>query len=175
MKEASPLAVRRLRADDWPVYRNLRLRALADSPDAFGSTWEVEHVRPDEHWAGRLSAAVTSPWQLPLVAEEGAALVGLVWGRVEDAQPETAHVFQMWVAPEARSRGCGTVLLQTVVDWARDLNARTVSLRVTCGDTAARRLYERAGFTPVGDPEPLRPGSTVLAQLMNLDLGNRTL
>jgi ribosomal protein S18 acetylase RimI-like enzyme len=149
------------------------LRALADSPDAFGSTWEVEHEKPDEYWAGRLSSAVTSQRQLPLVAEAGTALVGLVWGRIEDAQPESAHVFQMWVAPEARSRGCGTVLLQTVVAWARNLKATTVSLQVTCGDTAARRLYERAGFRPAGDPEPLRPGSTVLAQSMNLDLDPR--
>ena len=78
MKDASPLEVRRLRADDWQAYRNLRLRALADSPDAFGSTWEVEHAKPDEYWAGRLSSAVTSQWQLPLVAEAGTALVGLV-------------------------------------------------------------------------------------------------
>jgi hypothetical protein len=33
---------------------------------------------------------------------------------------------------------------------ARDLNAKTVSLRVTCGDTAARRLYEQLASGPLG-------------------------
>jgi hypothetical protein len=32
------------------------------------------------------------------------------------------------------------------------------------------RLYESAGFVAVGDSGPLRPGSTALAQAMELDL-----
>jgi len=43
-------------------------------------------------------------------------------------------------------------------------------LAATCGDTPAMRLYRRAGFRPIGEPEPLRPGSSVLARSMRLDL-----
>lgn len=164
------LSVRRLRADEWPAYRDLRLLALGHSPDAFGSTLEIERAKPDEYWAERLSSAATSQWQLPLVAEAGTRLVGLVWGWIDPSRPEAAHVFQMWVAPETRGLGCGSRLLDAVVAWATKANVRSVLLRVTCGDTPARRLYMRAGFIPCGDPEPLRPGSTVLAQPMTLDL-----
>jgi ribosomal protein S18 acetylase RimI-like enzyme len=162
--------VRRLRPDEWRAYRDLRLRALGDSPDAFGSVLDVDRQRTDAEWAERLASAADPRWNLPLAAEEGDALVGLAWGRIHPAEPETAHLFQMWVVPESRGLGVGAMLLDAVVAWAREVKARRVVLSVTCGDTAARRLYERAGFTPSGDPEPLRDGSPLLAQPMRLVL-----
>lgn len=162
--------IRRLRADEWRAYRDLRLRALADAPDAFGSTWERERHRSDEDWAERLAAGTDSPWSLPLVAQEGDALVGLAWGRIDPAAPETAHLFQMWVAPENRGRGCAGRLLDAVVAWAREAGARRLLLSVTCGDTPAARLYLRAGFVPAGEEELLRAGSALRSQPMQLDL-----
>ena len=104
------------------------------------------------------------------MAEDGDEPVGLAWGTIDPSAPGTAHLIQMWVAPEGRGLGCGSLLLGAVVAWAREAEARSVVLGVTCGDTPARRLYSRAGFVPVGEPEPLRPGSTLLSQPMRLDL-----
>jgi ribosomal protein S18 acetylase RimI-like enzyme len=163
-------AVRRVRADEWIAYRDIRLRALADAPDAFGSTLAVEQSKADQYWVERVSSATASESQLPLVATAGDAFVGLVWGWIDPAKPDVAQVFQMWVAPEARGRGLGSRLLDAVVAWAREAQAKSVILRVTCGNTAANRLYERYGFKASGDPEPLRPGSSILAQPMTLAL-----
>ncbi len=163
-------SVRPLGAHEWRAYRDLRLRALRDSPTAFGSMLEFEQPRSDADWGERLSAGATSEWNLPLVAVNGDELVVLAWGRIDPPKPETAYVFQMWVAPPSRGLGCGAMLLDALVTWARDVKARSVVLGVTCGDTAATRLYTRAGFEPVGDPEPLRPGSTLLSQSMRLEL-----
>lgn len=162
--------VRHLKADEWRAYRDVRLRALGDSPNAFGSTLSVEEIKPDEYWVERLSAGATSRWNLPVVAGTGDELVGLAWGWIDPSVPQTAHVFQMWVAPNSRGLGCGSMLLDALINWARQSNAQHVVLRVTCGNTAANRLYTRAGFEPAGDPEPLRPGSTELAQPMRLIL-----
>jgi GNAT superfamily N-acetyltransferase len=162
--------IRRLRPDDWRAYRDLRLRALADSPDAFGSTHAIESAKPDEFWRHRLIAAADQSAQLPLVAEGPTGLVGLVWGWIDPATPSEATVYQMWVAPESRGRGIGTALIDGVIAWAKANNAQVVTLRVTRGDTPATRLYARAGFVPFGDSEPLRPGSSVLTQPMCLTL-----
>lgn len=163
-------AVRVFAPGEWPTYRTLRLRALADSPDAFGSTLADEAGRPDEHWAARLANGVASALELPLVAELEGEPAGLVWARVDPAE-RAAHLYQMWVAPEHRARGAGERLLEAAVAWARASGARALLLCVTCGDTSATRLYARAGFEPDGAPQPLRPGSSVLAQPMRLRLG----
>jgi ribosomal protein S18 acetylase RimI-like enzyme len=78
----------------------------------------------------------------------------------------------MWIHPSFRRMGLGRQLLDAAIDWARAQKADYVDLGVTCGDSAARRLYERAGFVPIGAPEPLRPGSQTMAQPMRLRLGS---
>lgn len=163
-------AVRRLAPEEWREYRALRLRALADAPDAFGSTLEVEEGRPDAFWADRLAAASASGRDLPLVAVVGGALVGLAWGRLDSPTPGAAHLYQMWVAPECRGLGVGRALLEEVVAWARGAGARQLDLRVTLGNGAAERLYEGSGFVAVGEPEPLRPGSLLRSRLLRLAL-----
>jgi ribosomal protein S18 acetylase RimI-like enzyme len=76
----------------------------------------------------------------------------------------------MWVAPDHRAMGAGQMLLEAVIAWARATNASYLALVVTCGNGPAMRLYARAGFQPVGEPEPVRPGSELLAQAMRLAL-----
>ena len=162
--------IRAFSANEWRVYRDLRLRALADSPDAFGSTLAAETGRLDAEWARRLASSVDSPLNLPLVAEVRGEPIGLAWGRIDTSDPDLAALYQMWVAPSHRGVGAGPMLLKAVIAWARARNASSLDLGVTCGDSPARRLYERAGFQPMGEPQPLRPGSTLLAQAMRLAL-----
>jgi GNAT superfamily N-acetyltransferase len=152
---------------EWPIYRDLRLRALADSPDAFGSTLALEQGHADDHWAQRLAAVCDdAPWNLAVLALANDAPAGLAWGRIEPAQRLRADLYQMWVAPAARRSGAGGALLAAVIAWAQSRGVAELYLGVTCGDTPARRLYERAGFAPHGAIEPLREGATVYAQPM---------
>ena len=95
----------------------------------------------------------------------------MAWGRVQEADRRDVHVYQVWVAPEHRGRGVGQALLGAVIAWARESGVRQISLDVTCSNTAAMRLYARAGFLPTGEPEPLRPGSPLMKQGMRLELG----
>lgn len=164
------LLVRRLGGEEWVEYRDVRLRALADSPDAFGSTYEDAVLRPDADWRERVSACAESRLELPLVLADGDRFMGLAWGLIAPEEPETAHVFQMWVAPDVRGRGHGAALLGELIRWAREAGAARAVLRVTCGNDPAERLYERAGFRPVGEPEPLRPGAVLSSRRMTLDL-----
>jgi len=166
----SGLSIRRFSSAEWRAYRELRLAALTDSPDAFGSTLEREGASSDDQWAARLASGVASATDLPLVAEVDGRPVGLAWGRIEAAAPDTADLFQMWVSPAHRGIGAGRLLVDAVIRWARSQRATQLVLGVTCGDTPAVRLYARAGFVPDGDPGPIRPGASVLAQPMRLVL-----
>ena len=163
------ITIRPFQASEWPQYRDLRLRALGDSPDAFGGTLAQAQGHLDEHWASRLSAA-SPETDLPLLVEIDGLAGGMAWGRIEPPEPGQAHIYQMWVAPVYRGLGIGGMLLDALTTWARARQVRTVLLGVTCGKSPARQLYVSAGFRPVGEPEPLRPGSRLLAQPMALEL-----
>jgi RimJ/RimL family protein N-acetyltransferase len=163
-------AVRAFASHEWRAYRDLRLRALADSPDAFGSSLAQEEGQPDEHWSARLALGAASGTDLPLVAEVDGDPVGLAWARIDASDRAAASLYQMWVAPDSRGLGAGRMLLDAAIGWARSAGARSLALKVSCGDTPATRLYSRAGFEAVGVPEPLRPGSAILVQPMRLEL-----
>ena len=162
--------IRAFEPGEWRTYKDLRLRALADSPDAFGSTLAKEQDRSDADWSDRLATGTGSGWDLPLLAEVNGEPAGLAWGRIERSDPGLAHLYQMWVAPDYRCLGAGQILLDEVIAWAKAKNASYLDLGVTYRDSSAMRLYRRAGFEPVGQPEPLRPGSELLAQPMRLIL-----
>ena len=162
--------IRPFEPQEWVKYKALRLQALADSPDAFGATLDNEQARSNEEWSGRLAKGATSEWELPLVAEVNGEPVGLTWGRIDPANPEVATLYQVWVAPTHRGLGIGKMLMDAAVAWAKSMYVRYVDLGVTWGDTPATRLYLRTGFEPVGQPQPLRPGSELLGQRMQLKL-----
>ena len=163
-------SVRPFLPHEWRIYRDLRLRALADSPDAFSRILAEEKDRPDTDWSSRLASGAGSRHDLPLVAEIREDAIGLAWGRIELSAPDVAHLYQMWVDPGFRRLGVGQMLLNEIIAWATAANAHYLDLGVLCGDSPATRLYSRTGFKPIGEPEPLRPGSTLLAQSMRLDL-----
>ncbi len=163
-------SIRRLAQDEWREYRGLRLRALADSPGAFATTFAEAQAREDADWSRQVASGAESPSEIALVAEVDSELVGLAWSRIDTSDCGRAYLYQMWVGPDFRRLGVGRKLLGAVIGWVASVNARFIVLSVTCGDTSATRLYASAGFEPFGVPEPLRPGSKLLVQPMQLDL-----
>jgi GNAT superfamily N-acetyltransferase len=160
--------IRHFLAEEWSAYRALRLRALEDAPDAFGSTLAAESTRPAEEWAARLARTATSGIDHPLVAHVAGQPAGLAWAKVDADDPALVNLFQMWVAPEARGQGVAAGLLAEAVRWARARGATAMQLGVNCANDGAVRLYARAGFVATGWQEPMRPGSDQIEQRMRL-------
>jgi ribosomal protein S18 acetylase RimI-like enzyme len=162
-------SVRRFQSDEWQLYRDLRLAALRDTPDAFGSTLAREEVFPEQEWIARLAVGTTSPLNHPIVAEDDAGCaVGLAWVRIEPADTSTATLYQVWIRPDARRKHIGLALLASAVRWAQEAGARAMELHVAIGPDSALAFYRRAGFVENGACSPLRPGSTHLQQPMRL-------
>jgi ribosomal protein S18 acetylase RimI-like enzyme len=166
------IRIRRLAAREWPAYRALRLRSLLDAPEAFGSSHAAEEAWAQELWMARLTAASVSGRDCPLVAEaeSDGAMLGLLWAKCDADDAGIVNLFQMWVAPEARGRGVASALLDEAVVWARTIGARLVRLGVVISNQAALQLYLRHGFSKAGEPAPIRPGSALLEQAMQLQL-----
>jgi ribosomal protein S18 acetylase RimI-like enzyme len=133
-----------LTPDDWTVFRDVRLRALADAPAAFGSGLAAWADAPEERWRHRLEAV-----ELNLVARSGDQHVGMASGSVDG---DDAELISMWVDPAFRGRGVAAALTAAVVDWAT-ANGRTTYLMVRSDNARAIAAYERAGFVDLGVPE----------------------
>ena len=58
-----------------------------------------------------------------------------------------AYLEELYVAPAMRGQGLGRALLEGAMDTARERGATHMDLGTSEDDTAARGLYESAGFT----------------------------
>jgi len=163
-------SIRKLDPHEWRVYRDLRLRSLAESPDVFATTLAEAQQRSDADWQRQVASRADSRSQAALVAEIEAQQVALAWCQFDDSNPNRVHLFQMWVHPSFRRLGIARELLNVAIRWAATQEAQEIVLSVPSRQSAAVRLYSSAGFLPVGDLQPLRPGSELLAQTMKLDL-----
>jgi ribosomal-protein-alanine N-acetyltransferase len=82
-----------------------------------------------------------------LVVRAGSQVVGYggMWMMVDEA-----HVTTFAVLPDWRRRGIGGRLMLAMVRLAGELGARVATLEVRLSNVAARELYQRFGFRPVG-------------------------
>ena len=70
-------------------------------------------------------------------------------------RPE-AYLQELYVVPERRGNGIGRALLEATMDAAREAGATGIDLNTGESDTAARALYESAGFTNLEGPARTR-------------------
>jgi ribosomal protein S18 acetylase RimI-like enzyme len=153
--------LRVLTPDDWPLWRGLRLAALAEAPDAFGSRladWQGDGDR-EERWRGRLEL----PGSHNLIAVLDGRPAGMASGVPDDRPaaeqgPDPAmELISMWIAPEARGRGVADLLIRAVAAWALESGAAELRLSVANGNERALALYHRHGFVDAGEPPQLMP------------------
>lgn len=162
----APVRIVRVGEDQWRAVREVRLRALADSPDAFGSALDREQKFTEAHWRMRLRGTPT--W---LALDEEAVPRGMVSLIQEPGSPiDDRHVVGLWVAPEARRRGIAWTLLDAACDHAVAAGARTVSLWLLDGNTAAGDLYVRAGFRRTGVRQRLPRDASLVEERYELAL-----
>jgi lincosamide nucleotidyltransferase A/C/D/E len=139
------MGIRRAGTGDEDELRELRIRALRDSPERFGSTVAREQARTTEDWQRWFSPGATF-----LFESEAGDAVGLVAVMRPDEEPTLAQLISMWVAPEARGLGVGDALVQAMLGFAADSGASVGRVHVYDSNDRAIRLYERNGFVGTG-------------------------
>jgi GNAT superfamily N-acetyltransferase len=165
------MEVRPARAAEWQMLRELRLRALADAPDAFSNTLEEAAALPEQVWR---QWAQGGPASVDFIAWEGNVGVGMAAIFAVDDAPGRMQLVAMWVDPRHRRQGVARALVERAVRWAEERQAREVILWVADHNLPARMLYERVGFRPTGRRQPL-PSNPVLSEsLLRLPLTRPT-
>ncbi len=133
--------------NDWRKWRDLRLAALAEAPDAFASILAEWSGAGDteQRWRARLEDVALNL----LVTCDGEA-AGMVSATAPDGD-HPAVVMSMWVAPARRGSGVGDEAIRQVSTWVRDrFPSSGIELSVKANNHHAIRLYERHGFADAG-------------------------
>jgi len=150
--------VRRVRPEEWQVYRQVRLAALAEAPYAFMSTLDREQGFGEDIWRQRLGSTTAATF----IAWRDGEPAGTATGKVDDPADEYTvpgawQLVGMWVDPRSRGLGVAAELVETVAGHARAEGAASLVLWVTEVNDRARAFYKRMGFVPTGVRQPVRP------------------
>ncbi|MGA2124493.1 MAG: GNAT family N-acetyltransferase [Acidimicrobiales bacterium] len=139
------LVVRGTTAEDWSALRVIRLEALADTPDAYGSTYEGTVTFSPRRWR-----AMAQDGRY-FVAERDGVVVGMVSGGLNDQHPGTHWLYGMYVTPTSRGTPVASHLVEVVIAWAKGEGATELYLHVTTSVERARAFYRKMGFVETGE------------------------
>ena len=146
--------IRQAVASDFTAWWALRLRALHDHPDAFGSAYADAAATPLADAEHRFTGtSIAGENGLFIALDTNGVLVGTT-GVYRESGPKSRHRAGIWgvyVAPEARGHALGARLLDATIAYIRTLaDVRQIELAVASHNTAAIRVYQQAGFQMFG-------------------------
>ena len=162
------MLIRRARPEDLDAVGEVTVEAYSDYTKGAEDGY-VTHLRDaaSRHREAELWVALS---------DDGATVLGSVtvcpegspWREI--AEPGEGEFRMLSVAPQARSLGVGTALIDLVLARFREEGARAVALSSLAEMSAAHRLYERAGFVrlPARDWSPV-PGVDLIAYRLDLE------
>lgn len=145
-----PVQVRAVKPGDEAALREVRLRALHDSPDAFTQPLSAAEIELLSLWKERIAASVEGR-EIRLVATEAdGRFVGLAAGVPFGNR---IRVISVWVERASRGQGVGAQLVRSVGRWAAERGLEC-QIEVTPGNDRAMALYERLGFVATNETPP---------------------
>jgi ribosomal protein S18 acetylase RimI-like enzyme len=164
------MTIRRIKPYDWEQLREIRVRALEESPDSYGSTISEARRRTAEDWRAWARIGSCSPGTAMFVAVERGRIIGLCCSFLREDEPRIAQIVAMWVDPNRRGRRLAEQLLDAASTWSTASGAIELVLDVTETNRSARKLYSRAGFRETGRMTPLRSKPALLTVEMRKPL-----
>ncbi|MFD9608055.1 GNAT family N-acetyltransferase [Streptomyces sp. NPDC059083] len=141
-------------------YRDADLEGAAAALVAVHATdgYPVEGVADPEAWIR--SADVRAAWvgdlegkiigHVSVMRPRGEDAVALWVEQSGDDEQHVAVLARLFVLQEARQHALGAQLMQAAMSWAQEQGIRLV-LDVMAKDAAAIRLYQRLGWTKIGE------------------------
>jgi ribosomal protein S18 acetylase RimI-like enzyme len=147
------IALKPITPQNASIFKAARLRALQDTPSAFGSTYAKESQLTDADWVTRATNWNGERSILYLAMEEG-EVIGIAGSYLDHDDVTRAHLISMWTAPTHRQQGIGRLLVSEIIAWASQRKALTLQLMVTSINEPAISFYQRLGFTLTGRTEP---------------------
>ena len=144
------ITCRRATRNDVALFKEVRLKALKDSPDAFCSTYESALQRDQRSWEDQLWSTTTGDDRNTQFAFVDDQCIGMAALYREPSAP-SGDIIMMWVDPGYRGTSAASSLVGNLLSWAKHSGFATVSLEVTDSNARAIRFYENQGFHDTGE------------------------
>ncbi len=158
------LEVKPLMAHEWPVLKQVRLRALADAPDAFCTTLAQAQAYSDTDWQARAGRFAADPPAAARIAYWHGTPCGMMTcypaALANHEEGPAAELTAVWVDPAVRGQGVAETLVASVVDWAVAQSMSVLQAWVMEENHRALAFYGKAGFSETGRREPDEPDTT---------------
>jgi len=138
-----------LHADEWARLSNIRLKALIDTPHAFGGTYENERLFDEDSW--RLEFAK----QAFVIASVDGIDAGMMY--VENLVGDfgaTCWIGGCWSDPDFRGVGLMRAMFEFLDKQAATRDWLIQGLGVWTDNDPAISAYEKLGFVEMGGPQP---------------------
>ena len=118
------------------------------SPEDVATLVAMESANQPRPWSeGVFNDELTADSRVYLGVVNGESLYGF-GGMILSG--DEAHITNLLVAPDQRRKGFARRLMVGLIDAARDMGARHLTLEVRSRNQAGIRLYQRFGMAPVG-------------------------
>ena len=144
-----------LEEDHWSAFRTLRLKALHDYPEAFGSSFEEESMMPEDEFRAIFKTCDVFGCFMDTI------LVGCAVFFVRSLLLKMRHrgvLCAVYTDPYYRKKGVADALVKEVIGHAKK-QVMQLHLTVVATNLTALRLYERNGFRIYGtEPHSLKIG-----------------
>ena len=158
--------IRAVEKGESQLFRDISLRSISESPDAFLATLDQVQDEPPAYWEELLDFIVDSPLDAMFLAFFDQQCIGFAAARIDSNNPNLSRLRWMWIASDFRGKGLGARLLETIIEWASSRGSRKMELWVSESQSAAIRLYASAGFVDTGERGILRPGASLRIRKM---------
>jgi ribosomal protein S18 acetylase RimI-like enzyme len=140
------IEITHLQPQQWPQYRQIRLEALQNSPQAYTTTYQEMIDKPESFWQDRLVNAAAGKDSWLLFARVDERIAGIIGAFLPEGS-DRAVIVSFYVTPKYRGKGVSTALMDAILSELRQNDTiQTVELAVTHSQEAAIGLYKRFGF-----------------------------
>lgn len=140
-------SIRPIQQEDNPLVANI-IRTVMTEFGAVGSGFSIMDPEVDQ-----MFEAYGSPRSIYFVIEHNGSVLGgggiapLVGGTAE-----IAELKKMYFLPSLRGLGLGRQLMELLIAHATELGFQRLYIETLCSMSAANRLYQASGFTPLEGP-----------------------
>lgn len=139
--------VRHLKAQDWPLYKHIRLEALRLHEDVYGTSFKEMCERHGSEWEDIVSQTDSAFFGL----FDSDAIVGTGGIFTHKTEERTGVLIGAYIREAYRGRGLSRLLYQARIDWAKQsglFDRLLIGHRE--GNEASRRANQAFGFQPIG-------------------------